>query len=99
MKTLIEKIEALNVKNPQTREVFAYNECVKDILEILHSQPVIKAKAVRQKETGKWYYVSMDINRGWLTQSEFTMVDAFWLDSESFPADAELIDITIIVEE
>jgi len=77
---------------------------LEDAIEILRSTPVIKAKALRKKGTGEWYHVNWGTER---LEGGSKFPECFGLETDmadfvhdgiTVPADAELVNITIIVE-
>lgn len=88
MKTLIEKIEA---------QASSGYISVKDVTEILHNQKIIQAKALRSKKSGEMWY-RFDTDMKWVLHEKpcgYAMNRSF----KSISADAELVTISIIVEE
>jgi hypothetical protein len=92
--TTIEKIEALR----STYNAMGANELLDQVIEILKAQKTIKAKAVRSRKDKKWVWL---VDGKW-EKSEGELPDIYFngvLNEDYIPVNAELIDITIIVEE
>ena len=108
MKDIIQKIadlpvpERCDTPNLQKGFIIGLSEAIK----ILKSIPVIKAKALRKKGTDMWYYWNgvewgLTTKPMYILGSEATYKDMKYLNSRklsSFPKDAELVTITIIVK-
>jgi hypothetical protein len=101
MKDLIQKIEAEILSNSDGKPVSqGYNAGLNTALEILRSQKTIRAKALRKKGTNEFYYLDgQDLE--WIDWGVPIPYDGdFDSDKEDgdLPEDAELINITIIIE-
>lgn len=96
MKTTIEKIEALKAIPPKDYIEGYQNTKIDDVIEILRNQKTIKARAIREKNTGKWLGYS-DIIQAWKETGYPQMI--FPGQLPLVPEFGELVDITIIVEE
>jgi hypothetical protein len=109
MKYLIRQIEGLRIQNAQTVAQHGVNGYLNKVIEILQSHPVIHCKALRKKGTDNDWYV-FDRITGWGvklypdTDNDFADIEmmqehyAYFEKAYHLPADAELVDLTIIVE-
>jgi hypothetical protein len=109
MKDLIRQIEALRPKYNDNEIAMGKTMMLEEIVEILQSHPVIHAKGLRKKGTDNDWYV-FDRITGWGvklypdTDNDFADIEmmqehyAYFEKAYHLPADAELVDLTIIVE-
>lgn len=102
LESLIERVEMLKVKNPQSEGLEYYNAGIKDVLQILRTTPCIKAKALRKRGTDLWLYKLL--TGAWITgagiEALIQSVDCVnRIKPVKYPEYAELIDIEILINE
>jgi hypothetical protein len=100
MKTLIEKIQDLTLKPMSKRKAVGYIAALADMADIIRATPVIKAKALRRKGTDDDWYRYCKPEDSWhiVDYPDTFDPDVEMEDIHTPPADAELVNITIIVE-
>jgi hypothetical protein len=101
MDEIIKRVEGLEYKPPASDLELGFNCGCEIAIQILRStpqeNPTIKAKALKKKGTDEWY--EYDPYRMSYIISDMPEPDGTIIMSEDIlPADAELVNITIIVE-